>query len=350
VGSTAYNAANHQTTFADKTLTYDNNGNLQTITDPSGATTYTWNARNQLVGISGPGVNASFVYDGLGRREAKTINGNLTEFLYDGLNAVQESSGATILANVLPGPEIDKFLTRTDVQTGSMSTLLTDAAGNTVALADSSGVVQTENTYEPFGNTEVSGAVNTNPFQYTSRENDNTGLYYYRTRYYQPFGSRFLSEDSIMIAPPGENLYTYVFNNPIIFIDPLGLRGFAFGGSFQFTATGFLGKAYGFGGGFYYNPDTGECGYYTSRVVSGEGVYLGAGLQGTGFSGARPGGYSNITTIGVGATFSFGRDNSGHFDSGSYSPQGFGIGGGASDTYEHTVPYPFPISCGKCPL
>ena len=36
VGSTAYNAANQQTTFGDKTLTYDNNGNLQTITDSSG--------------------------------------------------------------------------------------------------------------------------------------------------------------------------------------------------------------------------------------------------------------------------------------------------------------------------
>ncbi len=69
VASTAYNAANHQTTFGNKTLTYDNNGNLQTITDLSGTTTYTWNARNQLTGISGPTINASFVYDGMGRRE-----------------------------------------------------------------------------------------------------------------------------------------------------------------------------------------------------------------------------------------------------------------------------------------
>jgi YD repeat-containing protein len=66
VASTTYNVANHQTTFGNKTLTYDNNGNLQTITDSSGTTTYTWNARNQLTGISGPGVSASFVYDGLG--------------------------------------------------------------------------------------------------------------------------------------------------------------------------------------------------------------------------------------------------------------------------------------------
>jgi YD repeat-containing protein len=51
VNSTAYNAANQQTTFGDKTLTYDNNGNLLTVTDSGGTTTYAWNARNQLVGI-----------------------------------------------------------------------------------------------------------------------------------------------------------------------------------------------------------------------------------------------------------------------------------------------------------
>ena len=61
IASTAYNAANHQTTFGDKTLTYDNNGNLSTVTDSGGTTTYTWNARNQLTGVSGPGVSASFV-------------------------------------------------------------------------------------------------------------------------------------------------------------------------------------------------------------------------------------------------------------------------------------------------
>ena len=52
ISSTAYNAANHQTTFGDKTLTYDNNGNLQTIIDSTGTTTYTWHASNQLTGIT----------------------------------------------------------------------------------------------------------------------------------------------------------------------------------------------------------------------------------------------------------------------------------------------------------
>ena len=128
--------ANQQTTFGDKTLTYDNNGNLTSITDASGTVLYSWNARNQLVGISGPTVNASFFYDGVGRRQRKAINGNTTEFLYDGVNPVQETSGATVLANILTGLGIDEFLTRTDVPSATTSHFLPGALGSTLALAD----------------------------------------------------------------------------------------------------------------------------------------------------------------------------------------------------------------------
>jgi RHS repeat-associated protein len=222
VSSTAYNAANQQTTFADKTLTYDDNGNLTSIVDGSGTTLYSWNARNQLTGISGPGVTASFVYDGLGRREKKTVNGSLTEFLYDGVNPVQESSGATILANILPGLGIDEFLTRTDVAAGITSNLLTDALGSTIALADSAGAVQTEYTYEPFGKTTATGLSNSNPLQFTARENDGTGLYHYRARYYHPQLQRFIGEDPTEFAGGDMNLYAYVANNPVLFTDPSG--------------------------------------------------------------------------------------------------------------------------------
>ena len=151
VSSAVYNAANHQTTVGDKTVTFDNIGNLQTITDSSGTTSFTWNARNQLGVISGPGVSASFAYDGLGRREKKTINSNLTEVLYDGLNPVQETSGANLLANILPGLDIDQFFTRTDSVAGTTSHFQTDALGSAVGLTDPSGAVQTEDTCEPLG-------------------------------------------------------------------------------------------------------------------------------------------------------------------------------------------------------
>jgi RHS repeat-associated protein len=180
------------------------------------------NARNQLVGISGPNVNASFVYDGLGRREKKTINGNLTEFLFDGLNPVQETSGVSVTANILPGLAIDEFLIRTDIAAGATSSFLTDALGSAVALTDSTGAVQTEYTYEPFGKTSTTGAANSSSYQYTGRENDATGLNYYRARYYQPQLQRFISEDPIGFAAGDPNLFGYAGNSPTNYRDPTG--------------------------------------------------------------------------------------------------------------------------------
>jgi YD repeat-containing protein len=103
VNTTTYNVNNQQTVFGDKILTYDNNGNLLSSTDSAGTTNYTWNARNLLTGITGPGVSASFVYDAIGRRIRKTINGVTTEFLHDGVNPVQELSGGSVVANLLTG-------------------------------------------------------------------------------------------------------------------------------------------------------------------------------------------------------------------------------------------------------
>ena len=79
-----------------------------------GTTTFTWNARNQLSGVAGPGVTGSFQYDALGRREVKTVGGARTEFLFDGVNPVQESSGATVTANTLTGLGVDEYFTRAD--------------------------------------------------------------------------------------------------------------------------------------------------------------------------------------------------------------------------------------------
>lgn len=222
VNTTNYNAANHQLVFGDKTMTFDNNGNLQTITDNAGTTTYTWNSRNQLTGISGP-VSASFYYDGLGRREKKIVNGAITEFLYDGLNPVQETNGTPVTANLLTGLGLDEFLTRTDNGTGLTSAFLTDALGSAVASTNASGTVQTEYSYEPFGKVNTTGTTNNSSYQFTGRENDGTSVNYYRARYYEPGLQRFISEDPIGFASGDVNFYAYVRNDPIQFVDPSGL-------------------------------------------------------------------------------------------------------------------------------
>ena len=74
------------------------------------------------MGISGGGTSASFAYDGLGRRISKTVNSTSTAFVYDGLNPVQELSGGSPVANLLPGLDIDEFISRTEG--GTTSTFL----------------------------------------------------------------------------------------------------------------------------------------------------------------------------------------------------------------------------------
>jgi RHS repeat-associated protein len=135
----------------------------------------------------------------------------------------------TPAANVLTGLGLDEFFTRTDA--AGLRALLPDALGSTLALADSTGAVQTEYTYEPFGATSISGAASANPFQYTGRENDGTDLYYYRARYYHSALGRFVGEDPIGFASGDVNLYAYVWNAPTMYADPPGLGGaFTLGG------------------------------------------------------------------------------------------------------------------------
>ena len=76
--------------------------------------------------------------------------------------------------------------------------------------------------YSPYGEAQTLGPDEGNPLQYTGRENDGTGLYYYRARYYDPALKRFVSEDPIGIAG-GLNLAAYVRGNPITYSDPDGL-------------------------------------------------------------------------------------------------------------------------------
>jgi len=216
LASATYDASNQIATWGSTSFSYDANGNLTN----DGSKTYAWNARNQLSTLGG-GVSATFHYDGLGRRRAKTVIGASTGFLYDGLNAVQELSSGSPSANILPGLGIDEWLARTD--SAGTRHFLTDVLGSTLALADGSGAVQTEYTYEPFGKTTVSGASSANGLQFTGRENDGTGLFYYRARYVDPLAQRFIAEDPIGLEG-GLNLFAYAGNMPTLLFDPLGLK------------------------------------------------------------------------------------------------------------------------------
>ena len=203
------------TSWNGQTYSYDADGNLT----GNGTDTYVWNARNQLTAIKQGGTTiASFSYDPLGRRVGTDFNGNAASYLYDGLNAVQETHGSTA-TSILTGLAVDERFARTDL--GGRTDFLSDALNSTIALTNSAGAIVEQYSYDPYGNTTASASGFDNPYQYTGRENDGDGLYYYRARYYAPAMGRFISEDPIGFAG-GENFYGYAVQNPLIYRDPKG--------------------------------------------------------------------------------------------------------------------------------
>ena len=263
VSTTSVNAANQLTTFGAQTLTYDANGNLTS----DGTNTYIWDARNQLQSIGG-GNTASFQYDAFGRRIGKTIGTSSTGYLYDGINFVQEKSGtgssAGVTANLITGPGTDNVLAR---QTAAGNqTMLTDALGSTILATDATQATVTSYSYDAYGNTTQLGT-NDNSQQYTGRENDGTGLYYYRARYYSPTMGRFVSQDPIGWVAGQTNGFSYVGGNPINRRDPRGLYGVGVygGGSVEAgDGRGFSAQAQS-GAGVFINPDGFDAGAYTAR-------------------------------------------------------------------------------------
>jgi RHS repeat-associated protein len=179
-----------------------------------GSNVFTWNARNQVGTLN----NVSLQYDAAGRR-IKNAAGK--SFFYDGPNATQELSGSTVTANIWTGGT-DELFQRSD--SNGTVVPLTDALGSVLALADASGNLTAQYSYDPFGNTTASGAASGNPSQYTGRENEGNGLYFYRARYYSPLLGRFISQDPLGFAGSGPNLYAYANNSPTNLVDPYGLE------------------------------------------------------------------------------------------------------------------------------
>lgn len=104
-----------------------------------------------------------------------------------------------------------------------------DGLGSVTELTNSTGAVAKAYAYDAYGNIlESSGTVNQS-YTYTGRELDSeTGLYYYRARYYDPTTGRFSQKDLIGFVSGDLNLYRYVFNRPLALRDPSGFASFDF--------------------------------------------------------------------------------------------------------------------------
>jgi len=204
--------------------TYDANGN--TLTDASGKS-YTWDFENRLTQAVVPGTNGgttTFRYDPFGRRIQKSGPLGTTNYLYDKFNSIEEVDNAgNVLAKYTHGTLVDEDLAM--LRNGSASYYHQDGLGSITSLSNGAGVLVQTYAYDNFGKLTASTGTLTNPFQYTGREFDSeTGVYYYRARYFDSSAGRFLSQDPIRFRG-GVNFYAYTRNNPVVLKDAWGFQG-----------------------------------------------------------------------------------------------------------------------------
>jgi RHS repeat-associated protein len=222
--SWSYNTSNELSSRPSVSYTYDANGNTTTKTDSTGTTTYSWDFENRLssVTLPGSGGTVSFKYDPFGRRIYKSSSGATSIFTYDGDNLVETvNASGGVVARYTQGASIDQPLAM--LRGSTTSYYETDGLGSVSSLTDTTGALAETYTYDSFGNTTNSSGSLTNFFRYTAREFDTeTNLYFYRARYYDPQGGRFISEDPIGFDG-GPNFYAYVKNSPVGKFDPTGL-------------------------------------------------------------------------------------------------------------------------------
>ena len=201
----------------------DANGN--TLSDPSGKS-YTWDFENRLTQAVVPGTNGgttTFKYDPFGRRIQKAGPLGTTNYLYDGHNDIEEvDSSGNVLARYAQGPRIDQPLA--ELRSGTTSFYQQDALRSVTSLSNAAGALANTYTFDSFGKLTASTGTLTNLFQYTARESDpETGLYYYRERYYDLSTGRFVSEDPVRFGSGDVDFYAYVRNHPQNVGDPFGL-------------------------------------------------------------------------------------------------------------------------------
>ena len=227
-----YDADDRLLTAGGTSYNYDNNGNLIRKVNASGTTRYEYDYENRLTKVTLPDASqVTYQYSPLGDRLSKTDKDGTTNYLYDFKNIFYEpedilmelDATGTQKARYTHSPGVDKPVSIS--RGGATFYYLFDGLGSVTSLTDVNGDIVASYKYDAFGKilAETGEAVE-NPYKFTGREQDEeTGLYFYRARYYDATVGRFLSKDSLIseMRVTG-NLYNYVDNNPVNLIDPSG--------------------------------------------------------------------------------------------------------------------------------
>jgi RHS repeat-associated protein len=233
VENRTHNAVHEITTIDATPLVHDLKGNL--TTNKNGQV-YAWDIENRLQFATVPagcpeGVTGthSYTYDALGRRVSKTVGGNTTVFISDGMQEIAEYVNGTFSQSYVYGSYIDEPLLKTD-SAGNKIYYHTNNLFSVAALTDNVGTVVERYKYDPYGKATVLAADGVtvraqsqhgNPWQDRGRRLDlETGLQHYRNRMWDMSLGRFANRDPLGYVD-GYNMYQgYFIPNGM---DPLGL-------------------------------------------------------------------------------------------------------------------------------
>lgn len=205
---------------------------LNTLIEKVSSTFDGFNRLKQIEKVKdGERFTVEFVYDGDGLRTRKTVRSSkddykdkVTNYLYDRQHVILETDGSDQLAvRYVRGLN---YIARID-STDKLSYFLYNGHGDVVQTVNESGVVENQYDYDIFGSPILAVEEGySSAIRYAGEFLDaETGLYYLRARYYNPYTGRFLSQDSYWgeeTNPLSLNLYTYAHNNPLMFVDPTG--------------------------------------------------------------------------------------------------------------------------------
>lgn len=218
--SYSYNTQKNRLTSAGgNNFEYDYEGQLS-----SGyGTSYSFDYEHRLTWI---GASYNFAHDGAGNRLEAVRGGVVTRYIYDAsASLLAEADGQNqIMRYYIYGLGLMAMVTPAD----QVYCYHFNAVGSTIAITDLAQVVQNKYTYDPFGEILNAEEAVSQPFTFVGQYGVMTepnGLYYMRARYYDPDVGRFISEDPIGFEGGDVNLFAYVLNNPLNFIDPEGTMG-----------------------------------------------------------------------------------------------------------------------------
>ena len=193
-----------------------------------GTWTYTWQNGRQLQKMQKAGVTAEFVYNADGLRVQKTVNGVATKYTLHGKNVVHMTSGADELHFFYDAQNRPAVV----VYNGTAYAYVKSLQGDIVAILDENGNAVVSYGYDAWGAplwctgelAETLGKVQ--PFRYRGYVFDEeTGLFYLRSRYYNPGWGRFVNADAEIAVEAklwDAKLFLYCANNPVRYTDDGG--------------------------------------------------------------------------------------------------------------------------------